>query len=315
MKNFKKSACAAALLSALFVAAHSARAGTWWGEQQTFDDIPYNLAIQFSVHNTYDKKEVDGIGQNDGFYKFLEQKIASLEIDLIAEKVNGITQFHVGHGWGDLEKGTICQENMSDNKTPLANCLADVKRWIDDENPDYPITLFLDLKNSSDYDSETYESLEKVFSQSLGGTQLFTPKDLTVAQEQVYSSPRERVEKVGWPSMAQMAGKVIVFIATHNDKLFLYAQGGITKTGGRIPNFLLFLPPVKKALRTLIAQVAILIDSLTKWSRSTKNISLARPKPWALGRSLVVLCCVIGTLTRTVKIKTKTSLTMIFKVL
>ncbi|MCO7187861.1 MULTISPECIES: Ca2+-dependent phosphoinositide-specific phospholipase C [unclassified Pseudoalteromonas] len=224
MKNYKKSACAVALFSALFVSAHSADAGNWWGEEQTFSDIPYNLAIQFSVHNTYDKKDVYGIGENDGFYGFLDQQIASLEIDFIAEKVDGVTQFNVGHGWGDLQNGTICEET-SGNKSPLANCLSDVKRWIDDNNPDYPITLFLDLKNSGDYDSSTYQELEQVFTQSLGDVTLFSPPALMVSTDKVYSSPRERVEKVGWPTMAQMAGKVIVFIATNNDRLVRYAQG------------------------------------------------------------------------------------------
>ena len=225
MKKYKKSACAIALCSSFFALSQPVFADSWWGEQQHFDNIPYNLAIQFSVHNTYDKTDVYGVDDDSGYRDFLSKNLASLEIDFYAEETNGVFSFNVGHGSGDLQNDTICLEG-ADKKTSVASCLADINAWINEHHPDYPITLFLDLKNGGNYNQYTYQALEQTFTKVFTGDTLFTPSTLIQGKDRDYVSPRERVDKIGWPTMAEMAGKVIVFIATGNDELTKYAQGG-----------------------------------------------------------------------------------------
>ena len=191
-------------------------AGSWWGDEQELSNIPYNYAIHFSVHNTYDKHDVYGVNDDSGFKSFLDSQIASVELDFYAE---GDNTFSVGHNTWNLDDESICQE--SGNRSPLANCLSDIKSWITVNQPDYPITLFVDLKNSGDYNQTTYQNLEQVFYTQLGSQVLFSPSDLAAG----YGTPRQRIEASGWPTLYDMRGKVIVFIATGNDELRRYAAG------------------------------------------------------------------------------------------
>jgi hypothetical protein len=167
---------------------------------------PYDQAYWSRPHNTYQKEQFDHLDYAlwDGFY--------ALELDIHEYKsVGGLRQFPVKHDSGDGDTTNNCTWGAGGY---LRDCLNDIRNW-SDYNPYHPpISVQIDLKVGFIGDAWRDEQFDELHRQvaEVFGDKLYRPNQLRMRTTPAYDSLRASVAINGWPSLAELQGKVLVFI-------------------------------------------------------------------------------------------------------
>lgn len=200
--------------------------------QPRIDKIPYNVLQHTSSHNSYDKDD-HSISMKEQFDKY---NTHSFELDihigdpdfksmpftdipfintplintpfidipsLLEKKLDN--DFYVYHDTRDRETRYKSFSQASDEIGKLPN--------------KYPVTVFVDLKDPLNANGEHSSStFDKILEDQIGSENLYTPEDLinkAKAVDPSISNLADAVDKVGWPTLGELNGKVMV-IGTDN---------------------------------------------------------------------------------------------------
>jgi Phosphoinositide phospholipase C, Ca2+-dependent len=178
-------------------------------ESGEFKSWNYNTVFQPTCHNCYEIGIAKKMGANT-FKEVLDQ-VKNVEIDIFdnprpipGNAVPG--EWFVRHGFPSTFNDNNCTGNGQGTNN-LGACLTDIKQWSDAHPGHDPITLFLDKKEawSSVSEGRRPADLDRLVNNILGA-KLYRPASLRGA----HSNPREAARKGAWPTMGQLAGKVIV---------------------------------------------------------------------------------------------------------
>jgi Phosphoinositide phospholipase C, Ca2+-dependent len=171
----------------------------------------YQEVFRPTCHNCYEIAVAERMGAKT-FKQVLDQ-VKNVEIDIwdtknaVSGGVNG--EWYVRHG-----PGTIFESGNDNNCTGngqgtnnLGACLTDIKQWSDAHPGHDPITLFLDKKQGwSGVSSERRPvDLDRLV-ESILGSRLYKPGSLQAG----YPTLRQAANNRAWPTMAMLAGKVII---------------------------------------------------------------------------------------------------------
>lgn len=191
---------------------------------------PYQEVFQPTCHNCYEIEVALEMGKRT--FKEVLDSVKNVEVDFwdTRDAVSG----GVPHEWYVRHNpGTLFQSGNDNNCTGNGNgtndlgaCLTDVKQWSDAHPGHDPITLFLDKKQgwSSVSSGRRPVDLDNLVN-SILGNKLYKPATLQGS----YPTLRQAAKARTWPTMANLAGKVIVVLtggelANHNATLSEYVQ-------------------------------------------------------------------------------------------
>jgi hypothetical protein len=169
-----------------------------WSYQETF---------QPTCHNCFETDIVKT-------FKDVLSAVKNVEIDIWDNYRSGITgnavpgEWFVRHGASHVGNANICTGNgKGDNN--LGACLTDIQQW-SAANPGHnPITLFLDKKEAwSDVKARRRPADLDGLVTSILGSALYKPASL----QGTYPSLREAAQNKVWPTMGNLAGRVIVVL-------------------------------------------------------------------------------------------------------
>ena len=215
-------------------------------EQEILSRTPYNEVQFTSSHNSY---ESDTHGGRNISEQFRDNNIHSFELDFHNGNPDGYTSDAYGNliplpDWqppGDfcvyhasVDQGTAYPELLT-NPENTNGCVisAPILNEINNLPTNYPVTLFIDMKNdplddlNSDDDNTTGTNQMNTLLNNSFGDNLYTPNDLIQKAQQEYpnievNTLAQAVDLVGMPTMADLEGKVIVVLT---DKTDTYTNG------------------------------------------------------------------------------------------
>ncbi|APR82729.1 Hypothetical protein A7982_08078 [Minicystis rosea] len=139
----------------------------------------------------------------------LRAGIRAIEIDIHEfEDVGGIRQFPVKHDASDPDTWNNCREGRGGH---LRDCLKDIRDFSAAHPRHLPITLQIDLKREwiTGWGDEQLDELHRQVAEVLGA-RLYRPEELRAWTG--HDSLRRGVAMKGWPSLRELAGRIIVLI-------------------------------------------------------------------------------------------------------
>ena len=166
-------------------------------------DDPYDQTYWSRPHNTYSPDH------HADLVDPLRIGIRAIELDVHElEDVAGIRQFPVKHGARDPDTWNNCRKGRGGY---LRDCLNDVRDFSDAHPRHLPITLQIDLKREwiTGWGDDQLDELHRQIAEVLGA-RLYRPEDLRAWTG--HDSLRVGVAMSGWPSLRELAGRVIVLI-------------------------------------------------------------------------------------------------------
>jgi hypothetical protein len=203
-----------------------------------YKSLHYQAVFQPTCHNCYDIRIAEKVGVKT-FQRVLDQ-VQNVEIDIFDNYRSGITgnavpgEWFVRHGAGWPSALTGNYNNCTGNKNGVDGtnnfgaCLTDIKQWTDanckkDACYTAPITLFLDKKEawSSVSEGRRPADLDRLV-ESILGDKLYKPASLLQGGTGKYPDPRAAAKAGAWPTLKDLAGKVIVVLTGNAKELNEY---------------------------------------------------------------------------------------------
>lgn len=206
---------------------------------------PYQEVFQPTCHNCYEIAIAERLGART-FKQVLDQ-VKNVEIDIFDTK-NGVTGGMNGE-WYVRHFGVGNDNNCTGNgagTNDLGACLTDIKQWSNAHPGHDPITLFLDKKEgwSKASSGRRPADLDRLVENALGSA-LYKPSALQGSNPTL----RDAAKRRAWPTMAGLAGKVLIALTGDGGRLSEYVndrrgaaalfvaagvdqEGGITGTPG-----------------------------------------------------------------------------------
>jgi hypothetical protein len=181
----------------------------------------YQEVFQPTCHNCYEP-DVAGKMHATTFEQVLDN-VKNVELDIWDNYRSWITGYAVPGEWFVRHWTGPGNKNVCTNNGNLGACLTDIKKWADaHKDGPYPITLFLDKKEawSSVQEGRRPADLDKLVETSLGGA-LYKP----AALQGTYASLREAAKAGAWPTLGDLAGKVIVVLTGNGLNEYLTDRG------------------------------------------------------------------------------------------
>jgi len=207
--------------------------------QPRIDNIPYNVLQQTSSHNSYDTDD-HSIGIKD---QFGQHRTHSFELDIHKGDPD---RFAIFERWTDTKKENdfYVYHNSWDQGTRY-DSFSVAMGEVGNLGNTYPVTVFVDLKDdlnsNGDHSSATFD---QILEEKVGSENLYTPQDLIKKAQAVDSSVctlSEAVATVGWPTLGELNGKVMV-VATDSvgsytgSNAFIAPGADFDDDGNFIPN-------------------------------------------------------------------------------
>ena len=186
----------------------------------TYDDLRYNEVRQKSAHNAF--QQLEGI-----YDQVVYWRIRSLELDLHRGKL--------GHGG---LKGDWYIYHGAHNPNTTVHRLSDflrlcrgIRRAIQRHEV---ITVFLDIRDAfhaTPTASQSGDALDRLLIKELGEHRLYRPKDL-LDRSPGSASLQASVRAAGWPTLADLRGKILFVLTGPKDLLGTYL--GAKSPGDRV---------------------------------------------------------------------------------
>ncbi|UAA40240.1 ricin-type beta-trefoil lectin domain protein [Paraneptunicella aestuarii] len=168
----------------------------------------FDEAYFLQPHNSYEHDSVLTNWLNKGY--------RSLELDVIDKgdwelETKGPYVSHDGYAGNEN-----CSASSNDR---LGDCLTDILNWIDTNNPDTPIMLFIDMKASWDplnaWKGDEVKMLDEFVESYIPAHRRFTYKELIQHLQSTdpyfsTSDYRASLKRVGWPTLSSLKGKLII---------------------------------------------------------------------------------------------------------
>ena len=179
-------------------------------ERHDLDDLlRFNHAQVLGTHNSYHVAASPTIPQWDYTHLPLDEQAAwqgvrQFELDLYYDNANDDWKvLHVPY----VDKETNCYV--------LGDCLGALKGWSDDNPHHYPFVVMIELKESFKEDKATMMlmRLEEIVLSVWPEERLLTP-DLVRGDR---SSLKEAIEDVGWPTLGELRGRLMMVFHTGGD--------------------------------------------------------------------------------------------------
>ena len=180
-------------------------------------------------HNTYN------VG--DSLRDWLAADFRSMEIDVIGAS-SPYSWPYVGHDGTNEVSNCI----PGARGVRLYSCLQVLRQWVDSNPYDWPIMLLVDLKDRGpSWNAERIGRLDQNISTYLG-SRMYRYRDLQSYTGYYAGGPsmRSRTSSVGWPTMDQMRGKIVVAFSggetNYKNQNMASAHEWIESYYGRSPN-------------------------------------------------------------------------------
>lgn len=174
------------------------------------DNIPYNALQQTSSHNSYDTDD-HSIGIKDQFGNYGTH---SFELDIHEGDPPAQWPFPDNKMPNDF----YVYHNVWDQGTRY-NSFSEAMGEVGELGNTYPVTVFVDLKDELNSDGDhTSATFDQILEDKVGSENLYTPQDLirkAQAVDPTISTLAGAVATVGWPTLGELNGKVMV-VATDN---------------------------------------------------------------------------------------------------
>ncbi|WP_444888641.1 ricin-type beta-trefoil lectin domain protein [Microbulbifer sp. JMSA008] len=181
------------------------------------DDHRIDQLYYLQPHNSYER-----LATEETLTDWLDKGFRSLELDVVD---HGPWQGsnhgpYVAHGQSDIGNH-MCRSNGDNDR--LVHCLDDIKAWLDNNELNAPLMLYIDMKPDSNWFAAWYADeiyvLDQYIKQHLGDLQ-FSYQDL-LAHLQA-SSPssnyRNTLKNIGWPTLGELQSQ--------NKKVLVMFTGG-----------------------------------------------------------------------------------------
>ncbi|MFN7953002.1 MAG: phosphatidylinositol-specific phospholipase C domain-containing protein [bacterium] len=112
----------------------------------------------------------------------------------------------------------------------LVDCLTAIRDWSDAHRDHAPIQIWIEVKDDvGGFPVDDLAPVDTLIRGVFGDDRLFTPDDLQAS----HASPREAVETAGWPTLAELRGKVLFLLLESGALRDSYTSGG-TSLAGRV---------------------------------------------------------------------------------
>lgn len=181
---------------------------------------PFNSIYSMVPHNSYEY-QLNNNSQS-GLSLLLNKGYQSLEIDVFNK--SGTGNDYVSH----LSNGNAnsCKANSANGS--LEDCLRVINKWILQNKPSEPITLFVDLKDIKNWSIDEFKKLESTISTQLSDVNLIKPKDVlawTAKHGGGGQSLRRSIARIGWPTLYSLSkiGGVMVFYTAGSPSFYQQA--------------------------------------------------------------------------------------------
>jgi hypothetical protein len=162
-------------------------------------DVPYDKAIQKSVHNAYERSEplID---------QLVYHRVRSLELDIHTRQQGSTSpsgDWFVFHEDNPLSRATSCAR--------LSDCLGQVAAFHDALPRHEVVTLFVDLKTAFENGRQPAD-LDKAFVEKLGRDRIVTPADVIAACPTATTLREAVTGACHFPTLRALRGKFIVAV-------------------------------------------------------------------------------------------------------
>lgn len=183
--------------------------------------IPYDLAIQKSVHNAFDREEplLD---------QLLYHRIRSLELDVHSHREGTVAppgEWFVYHEDNPIMRSSSCSE--------LSDCLGQIAAFHRAFPRHEVVTLFVDLKEDFD-ENHRPSDLDDALAFALGRDNIVSPGDLMNACPTAVTVRGAVTRPCRFPTLAELRGK---FILAMTGGAACEETSAITRYGGDHPSY------------------------------------------------------------------------------
>lgn len=212
----------------------------------TDETVRYNEVRTIATHNSYKKAMPQGLYD---FSKIIwgEQKFKSTMYEhdtLSAQLGNGIRSFELDIRW-QVNGFKIYHNGLPDNGSTCPDwklALEELRLWSDANPGHVPITVLVEIKRDNparnplyaDMDVEKFRQLDQTVADIVGAEKAVTPADLMGR----WPTLGAMAQNGGWPSLAQLKGKIIFLL--HPDSVYTRLYIGMDpslKTQWFVPTF------------------------------------------------------------------------------
>lgn len=176
---------------------------------QVTPETSFNNLYYFQIHNTMDHGASITGWLNTG-YRTLEIDV----LDFYGGWVGSPGGPYVSHDTPEAVNGCLYQNRLIGLPIALADCFKNITEWLDRNDPEVPIVVFVDMKTTINdlataWPSDRVAELDRWIGHTLGD-RLFSYSDMQDSMRANYSNMRTRLDGTEWPRMRELNGKVIV---------------------------------------------------------------------------------------------------------
>lgn len=180
----------------------------------TYNTAPATQNLRFD--QTYFVQPHNSYEYDNSLVNWLNKGYRSLELDVIDR---GDWEFESKGPYVAHDASPTGDENCSASVDRLGDCLTDIVNWVNANNPDTPILLFIDMKSSWDplnaWKGDEVAMLDDFVKAYLPSSKRFGYGDLVNHlrnNDPQFSNSdyRASLKRTGWPTLSALRGKIIV---------------------------------------------------------------------------------------------------------